>query len=153
MASYGANKLSQRSQLFPDDRVNGGSRSPTPSRTALQGYNTASNRFNPQVMDSLESQNDEMIEGLSQKVKLLKNVMTFLDEVDLLQVTVRIGEEIRDSSNLMDTMNENFSNTRTYLSGTMRRMQRMAERQGVGWFAFMIFLCLVFLIFLWVWLF
>jgi len=137
MTSYSANTLSQRSQLFPDDR----SRSATPSQRAAQGYNTSSNRFNSQVMDSLESQNDDMIEGLSQKVRILKNV------------TVKIGEEIRDSSGLMDTMNENFANTKVYLSGTVRRMQRMAERQGVGWFAFMIFLCLVFIIFLWVWLF
>lgn len=72
--SYGANTLSQRSQLFPEDRLNG-SRSSTPSR-ASQGYNTSSNRFNSQVMDSLEGQNDEMIEGLSQKVRILKNVFT-----------------------------------------------------------------------------
>jgi len=140
MTTYAANTLSQRNQLFPDDR--NVSRSPTPSQRAQQGYNSSSNRFNSsQVLDSLEGQNDAMIEGLSHKVQLLKNV------------TVKIGEEIRDSSNFMDTMNENFANTRVYLSGTVRRMQRMAERQGVGWFAFMMFLCLIFLIFLWVWLF
>jgi blocked early in transport 1 len=141
MTSYSTNTLSQRAQLFPEDRQHA-SRSPTPSLRAQQGYNSSSNRFNSdQVLDSLEGQNDDMIEGLSQKVRLLKNV------------TVKIGEEIRDSSSLMDTMNENFANTRVYLSGTVRRMQRMAERQGVGWFVFMIFLCLVFFIFLWVWLF
>ena len=76
--SYSASTLSQRSQLFPEDRLNG-SRSSTPSR-ASQGYNTSSNRFNSQVMDSLEGQNDDMIEGLSQKVRILKNVFTaFVD--------------------------------------------------------------------------
>src|SRR5208282_6232993 len=68
--SYSANTLSQRSQLFPDDR----SRSATPSQRAAQGYNTSSNRFDSQVMDSLESQNDDMIDNLSQKVRILKNV-------------------------------------------------------------------------------
>jgi len=140
MTSYNTNKLSQRSQLFGEDRYDG-SRSSTPSLRAAQGYNATANRFDSQVMDSLEGQNDDMIESLSSKVRILKNV------------TVKIGEEIRDSSGLMDTMNENFANTKTYLSGTMRRMTRMAERQGVGWFAVMIFLCFVFLIFLWVWLF
>lgn len=74
MTSYSTQRLSQRSQLFPEDRYNG-SRSPTPR--AMQGYNTSSNRFNSQVMDSLESQNDEMIEGLSQKVQILKNVCVY----------------------------------------------------------------------------
>jgi blocked-early-in-transport protein 1 len=140
MTSYAGNTLSQRNQLFPEDR-NASSRSPTPLARAQQAYNPSSNRFNSRVLDSLEGQNDEMIEGLSARVRILKDV------------TVKIGEEIRDSSNFMDTMNENFANTRVYLGGTVRRMQRMAERQGVGWFAFMMFLCLVFLIFLWVWLF
>jgi hypothetical protein len=75
--SYNTNKLSQRSQLFPEDRYNG-SRSVSPSQRAAQGYNTNSNRFDSQVMDSLESQNDDMIEGLSQKVRILKNVAPFL---------------------------------------------------------------------------
>lgn len=78
LPSYSANTLSQRSQLFPEDRLNG-SRSNTPSR-ASQGYNISSNRFSSQVMDSLEGQNDDMIEGLSQKVRILKNVFTvFID--------------------------------------------------------------------------
>jgi blocked early in transport 1 len=77
-----------------------------------------------------------MVEKLFGKVRILKDV------------TVKIGEKVRDSSNFMDTMNENFENTRVYLSGTGRRMQRIAKRQGVGWFAVMMFLCLVFLIFL-----
>ena len=71
--SYSANTLSQRSQLFPEDRLNG-SRSSTPSQRAANGYNSSSNRFDSQVMDSLESQNDDIIEGLSQKVRILKNV-------------------------------------------------------------------------------
>ena len=71
--SYDTSTLSQRSQLFSEDRFNV-SRTPTPSQRAAQGYNSSSNRFNSGVMDSLEGQNDEMIEGLSQKVRILKNV-------------------------------------------------------------------------------
>jgi len=175
--SYSSHTLSQRSQLFPsEDRYNDGSRSPTPSQRAAQGYNSSSNRFDSGVLDTLEGQNDDMIEGLSQKVKILKDVPLPFPPASLLavsraeerlateklvekhkswcvQVTVKIGSEIRDSSNLMDTMNDTFANTRVYLGGTVRRMQRMAERQGVGWFMFMMFLFVVFLIFLLVWLF
>jgi hypothetical protein len=50
-------------------------RSPTPSQRASLGYNTSSNRFDSRVMDTLESQNDDMIEGLFQKVGMLKNVL------------------------------------------------------------------------------
>ena len=71
--SYNTNRLSQRSQLFPEDRYDG-SRSASPSLRAQQGYNTTSNRFDSQVMDTLESQNYDMIESLSSKVKILKNV-------------------------------------------------------------------------------
>jgi hypothetical protein len=71
--SYNTNKLSQRTQLFGEDRYDG-SRSPTPSLRAAQGYNATANRFDTQVMDSLEGQNDDMIESLSSKVRILKNV-------------------------------------------------------------------------------
>jgi hypothetical protein len=72
-SSYSTNKLSQRSQLFPEDRYDD-SRSSTPSQRATQGYNASANRFDSQVMDSLEGQNDDAIESLSSKVRILKNV-------------------------------------------------------------------------------
>lgn len=73
-SSYNTSRLSQRAQLFPEDRYDG-SRSSSPSlRAAQQGYNTTSNRFDSQIMDTLESQNDDMLESLSSKVKILKNV-------------------------------------------------------------------------------
>ena len=75
--SYSTNTLSQRSHLFQEDRYNA-SRSPTPSQRAAQGYNTTSNRFDSQVMESLESQNDDIIEGLSQKVRMLKDVQMYV---------------------------------------------------------------------------
>ena len=63
------NTLFQRFHLFPDDHHTSVLRSATPSQRASQGYNASLNLFDIQVMDSLESQNDDTIElGVSQKV-------------------------------------------------------------------------------------
>jgi len=86
--SYSSHTLSQRSQLFPaEDRYNDGSRSPTPSQRAAQGYNSSSNRFDSGVLDTLEGQNDDMIEGLSQKVKILKDVPPPFPTASLLAIS------------------------------------------------------------------
>lgn len=50
-------------------------------------------------------------------------------------------------------MNDNFDNTRVRLRGTMNRMLRMAERTGVGWRVWMMFILAVMGLFSWVWLF
>ena len=78
---------------------------------------------------------------LSQKVGQLK------------QLTVAIGEEIRDSSDLAGKINDSFEGTSVRLKGTMRRMMRMADRTGVGWRVWLGFFVVVWLLFAWVWLF
>ena len=67
-------------------------------------------------------------------------------------MTVSIGDEIRSSSSLTDTMNDSFDRTRVRLRGTMNRMLRMAERTGVGWKVWLLFFLAVWAIFVWVWL-
>lgn len=71
----------------------------------------------------------------------------------LKELTVAIGDEIRDSSALADKMNDSFENTRIKLKGTMNRMLRMAERTGVGWKVWVGFFIFVWMLFAWVWLF
>lgn len=71
----------------------------------------------------------------------------------MLQLTMAIGEEIRDSSALADKMNDSFHNTGVRVRGTMNRMLRMAERTGVGWKAWVGFFAAVSLLFVYVWLF
>ncbi|PWN92869.1 hypothetical protein FA10DRAFT_246867 [Acaromyces ingoldii] len=85
--------------------------------------------------EDLEEQNDERLEGLSTKVKMLKDI------------TLGIGNEVRDSTKDLDSLSEAFSNTSAFLGNTFSRMNRMARRQG-GWFCnMMIFLILVIWIF------
>ena len=69
------------------------------------------------------------------------------------QITVAIGDEIRDSTAFAEKMNDNFDGTRNRLRGTMNRMLRMADKTGVGWRIWLGFFVCVFLLFAYVWLF
>ncbi|KAI0321678.1 protein transport protein BET1 [Amylostereum chailletii] len=89
--------------------------------------------------DDLEGQNDEAIEGLSAKVKMLKDI------------TIGIGNEVRESTHQLSQMNDAFSETSGILAGTFRRMNNMAERQGCRWLWYIVFLTIVFWFFLFVW--
>jgi len=89
--------------------------------------------------DDLEGQNDEAIEGLSAKVKLLK------------EITIGIGNEVRDSTIQLTQMNDAFAETSGILAGTFRRMNNMSQRQGCRWLWYIIFLILVFWFFIVVW--
>jgi len=92
-------------------------------------------------MESLESQNDEQVSEMGKKVAMLKDI------------TIRIGDEIRDSTALAEKMNDTFGNTSVRLKGTMNRMLRMAERTGVGWKVWVGFFAAVCMLFTYVWLF
>jgi blocked-early-in-transport protein 1 len=66
-------------------------------------------------------------------------------------MTIAIGDEIRESSALAEKMNDSFDSTRLRLKGTMNRMLVMAERTGVGWRVWLLFIAAVVGIFFWVW--
>ncbi|KAL7421574.1 protein transport protein bet1 [Cryptotrichosporon argae] len=79
----------------------------------------------------VEGQNDERLDGLLGKVKMLKDV--------------------RDGNLELSGMNDAFSSTSDFLNGTLKRMTKMAKRQGGNWCWFMAFLGLVLWIFVFVW--
>lgn len=94
------------------------------------------------LLDHLEAQNETTQTSLlSSKVSQLK------------QLSIAIGDEIRDSSSLAQSINDGFENTSTKLKGTMKRMLRMADRTGVGWKVWLGFFAAVWCIFVYVWLF
>ncbi|KAH8992342.1 hypothetical protein EDB92DRAFT_1797232, partial [Lactarius akahatsu] len=90
--------------------------------------------------DDLEGQNDEAIEGLGAKLKFLK------------EITIGIGNEVRESTVQLSQMNDAFAETSGILAGTFRRMNsrmnNMADRQGCRWLWYIIFLIFVFCFFL-----
>ncbi|KAK9368740.1 hypothetical protein V1509DRAFT_622665 [Lipomyces kononenkoae] len=116
----------------------GNSSNGTPSGFRTATPNTRG-QYSDAVMSGLESQNDNEMEGLTARVKLLKDI------------TVRIGEEVRESTKFMGNLENGFDTTRLRLKGTYNRMMRMAERSGVTWRAWAAFFFVVMLIFFWVW--
>ncbi|KAI2698717.1 hypothetical protein CBS147332_8509 [Penicillium roqueforti] len=114
------------------------------SGAAGGGYQSASpdkkGHYSDAVLSSLESQNDAEVEGISAKVKMLKDI------------TLAIGDEIRDTTHITD-LNDSFDNTRVRLRGNMNRMLRMAESTGIGWRVWLGFFFAVFLLFFYVWIF
>lgn len=106
------------------------------------GYKSAmpnsKGHYSDAVLSHLESQNEEEVEGITAKVRMLKDL------------TLAIGDEIRDTTHISD-LNDSFENTRTRIRGNMNRMMRMAERTGVGWKVWAGFFALVFFLFFYVW--
>ena len=120
--------------------------SPTPYQSSPNNstYNPPKNNTytSTAVLDHLEAQNENAQTNiLSSKVSQLK------------QLSIAIGDEIRDSSSLAASINDSFENTSVRLKGTMRRMLRMADRTGVGWKVWVGFFAAVWMIFVYVWLF
>ncbi|CAF3564089.1 hypothetical protein SNK03_001645 [Fusarium graminearum] len=111
---------------------------PAPFRSATPNKR---GQYSDAVLNELESQNDAQVEGILGKVKVLKDM------------TVAIGDEIRESSALAEKMNDTFDSTRLRLRGTMNRMLVMAQRTGVGWKVWLIFFAAVIMLFMYVWLF
>ncbi|KZP00785.1 hypothetical protein CALVIDRAFT_552492 [Calocera viscosa TUFC12733] len=96
------------------------------------------------MADDLEGRNDERLEGLVGKVRMLK-------DADVAQLSYGIGKEVRDSAVQLTEMNDAFAETGGILSGTFRRMNKMAKRQGGNWCYFIMFLVLVLWIFIITW--
>ncbi|KZZ91474.1 Target SNARE coiled-coil domain protein [Moelleriella libera RCEF 2490] len=122
----------QQHQQHQQSHANGAYRSATPNRKG---------QYSDAVLNELESQNDAHVAGILGKVRVLKDM------------TVAIGDEIRESSALAEKMNDSFYSTRLRLRGTMNRMLLMAERTGVGWKVWLLFFAAVGLLFFYVWLF
>ncbi|PGH13749.1 hypothetical protein AJ79_03448 [Helicocarpus griseus UAMH5409] len=146
--SYGGSSERNRQDSRSPGKVGGYGFSGSPGGHLNRGagpYRAATpnskGQYSDAVLSSLESQNDTELEGMSAKVKMLKDI------------TIAIGDEIRDSSAFADKMNDTFDNTRVRLRGTMNRMLVMAEKTGVGWKVWLGFFCAVFMLFTYVWLF
>ncbi|CAG8959931.1 hypothetical protein HYFRA_00012647 [Hymenoscyphus fraxineus] len=98
-------------------------------------------QYSNAVLDELESQNDHQISGMLGKVSMLKDM------------AIQIGDSTRESSAMIEKMNDSFDNTRVRLRGTMNRMLLMAERTGVSWKVWLLFFAAVGALFFYVWVF
>jgi len=134
--------MSQRVRAAPSlrDRSSLLGATPAPSgRSTPFGPQAGQQMNGHRYADDLEGQNDEAIEGLSAKVKLLKDI------------TIGIGNEVRESTIQLSQMNDAFAETGGILAGTFRRMNNMATRQGCRWLWYIVFFVIVFWFFMVVW--
>ncbi|CCD47317.1 similar to SNARE complex subunit (Bet1) [Botrytis cinerea T4] len=115
-----------------------GFRSATPNSSAPY---VPRGQYSDAVLNELESQNNDQVEGIMGKVRQLKSM------------TIAIGDEIRESSALAEKMNDNFEGARVRIRGTMNRMLIMSQKTGVSWKVWILFFAAVFGLFFWVWVF
>ncbi|KAH9809889.1 blocked early in transport 1 [Melampsora americana] len=123
------NNLTHRGD--PNRDRNGLFSRPSPSNSIYQSTSPYSSY---KSIESLESQNDHEFEGLSAKI------------------SINIGTEVKESSNLISKMNDSFSEATGLLSGTFKKMNKMSERQTGRWWYWMLFLIIVFWVFVLTWL-
>ncbi|PWN24372.1 hypothetical protein BDZ90DRAFT_224731 [Jaminaea rosea] len=83
------------------------------------------------LAEQLEEGNDARLEGLSDRVKILKNI------------TMGIGQEVREGTADLSTLSEAMSNAGALLGNTFTKMNKMARRQGGWWCNMMLFLLFV----------
>lgn len=137
-----AHQRDTRTQLFssPPPRVLSLS---TPARMNSPYDKTPqqSAKHNEAFLMSLESQNNDEVDLMSQKVSALKNL------------GMRMGSEINKSMNLNDEISNNFEKGKITLKNTYNRMVVMSQRAGILWRMWLVFFCLFFLGCFYVWLF
>lgn len=98
-------------------------------------------KHNEAFLLSLESQNNDDMDLMSQKVSALKNL------------GVRMGLEINKSMRLNDEITNNFERGKVTLKNTYNRMVVMSKRAGISWRMWLVFFALFFLACFYVWLF
>lgn len=114
-----------------------------PNRTAspYDPTPTSSAKHQEAMLLTLESQNEEEIDVIGQKVAMLKNL------------GVKMGVEINKSVKLNDDITNNFERGKVTLKNTYNHMVVMSQRAGITWKMWLLVFLIVFLWFFWVWLF
>ncbi|KAE8270287.1 hypothetical protein A4X09_0g2043 [Tilletia walkeri] len=171
---YGAPK---KGGILPGGYMNGSGSGSGGGAGAGGGWTDRIRNYAQQrTAQDLEEANDERLEGLSAKVKMLKDVSRPVVLRDFpagmlastrspwdrpiihtnrpffpFKITVGIGNEVRDSTKDLDVLGGAFTTTSAFLGGTFTKMNRMASRQS-SWFCnMMIFILFVIWIFVFLW--
>lgn len=121
-----------RTQLFGNSALETESRnSPYDNKGKLD--------YSQSTLAQLESQSEEQMGSMSQKIKALKSL------------SLRMGDEIRGSNGTLDQLDNTFQRTTTKLKQTYSNMMIMAKKSRISiktWLGLFFF---VFLLFFWVW--
>ncbi|ORY89547.1 hypothetical protein BCR43DRAFT_121713 [Syncephalastrum racemosum] len=92
-------------------------------------------------LEYMESQSDERISGLSAKVQVLKSI------------TGKINDEIKSGNSLLDTMNDQFSQTGSFLGETVHKFKIMAEKESGATMCYLVFFIVIMVIIAYYWFF
>ncbi|CAH2351969.1 protein transport protein Bet1p [[Candida] railenensis] len=136
----GAHQRDLRTQLFaaPPRGIN-----PTPPSRSESPYDNAtpsnSAKYNESYLSSLESQNNDELDTMGAKVRLLKDL------------GVRMGGEINKSIKLNDEITDSMEKGKLQLRKTWNRMIDMSQRAGITWRMWLVVFALVGIWFFWVW--
>ncbi|KAL3232967.1 Protein transport protein BET1 [Nakaseomyces bracarensis] len=120
-----------RTQLFGNTGLDTDKSSPYDNQGKLD--------YSQSTLAQLESQSEEQMGSMSQKIKALKSL------------SLRMGDEIRGSNGTLDQLDNTFQRTTTKLKQTYKDMMVMAKKSRISiktWLAVFFF---VFLLFFWVW--
>lgn len=95
--------------------------------------------YSQSTLASLESQSEEQMGAMGQRIKALKSL------------SLRMGDEIRGSNQTIDQLGDTFHNTSAKLKRTFGNMMEMAKRSGISIKTWLIIFFIVGLLFFWVW--
>lgn len=98
-------------------------------------------KHNEAFLLSLESQNNDDMDVMSQKVAALKTL------------GVRMGSEINKSMKINDEITNSFERGKVTLKNTYNRMVLMSQRAGISWRMWLVFFALFFAACFYVWMF
>lgn len=131
-----------RTQLFASSHSRG-STSQLPSRMeSPYGERSAQNlKHNEAYLLSLESQNNEELDGMTFKVAALKNM------------GLQMGEEINKSVRLNEDLTDKFERGKVSLKQTYNKMIDMSWAASLTWKMWLIFFLLFFSLCFYLWLF
>ncbi|KAK6461538.1 hypothetical protein DFJ63DRAFT_185164 [Scheffersomyces coipomensis] len=138
-SAVGAHQRDLRTQLFSSPQ---GIRTP-PSRTTspYDPTPTVTAKHNESFLSSLESQNNDEMDSMGQKVALLRN----LGE--------KMGVEINKSLKLNDEITNQFEKGKVTLKKTYNQMVLMSQRAGITWRMWLLVFLIIFVCFFYVWMF
>lgn len=139
----GTHQRDLRTQLFSTPPARTMYNYTPPSRTSspYEKDTTNSAKHNESLLSSLESQNNDELDSMGQKVAMLKNL------------GVRMGTEINKSIKINDEITDRFEKGKITLKNTYNKMVVMSQRAGITWRMWLAVFSIVILWFVYVWLF
>lgn len=125
--------MSQRAYARPSAPAS--SASANPYSGVPGGVGAGSNHGGYADAQEHEQANDAMVDTLRSKVSFLRDV------------SIKIGQETRDSLAQMDEMNLGYEKQHDLMKRTKNRLLAAANAQSWGWFHLLLFIIIVFAIF------